>query len=57
MLIDTEALQGTLPNTEALECALGKDVEYVYPRVEEETLVFTTIAKVSEEGELIVWKK
>lgn len=54
MLIDTEALQGTLPNTEALECALGKDVEYVYPRVEEETLVFTTIAKVSEEGELIV---
>ena len=54
MLIDTEALQGSLNEITPLEGLLNRDLEYVYPRVEEETLVFTIQAEVSEEGELIV---
>lgn len=54
MLIDTEALQGTLPNTEALQAFFGKNIEYIYPKVEEEILIFNAEAIVSEEGELIV---
>lgn len=54
MLIDTEPLQGVLPSVEPLQGVLIKDTEYVFPYVEEETMVFTIEATVSEEGELII---
>ena len=44
-------------DTEPLYCTFGKDVEYIYPKVEEEILIFNVEAEVSEEGELIVWAK
>lgn len=43
-----------LIETEPLQCSFEKDVEFIYPKVKEETLVFNVEAEVSEEGELIV---
>lgn len=41
-------------DTEPLKCSFGKDIEYIYPKVKEEILIFNVEAEVSEEGELIV---
>ena len=53
-LPEVKYLEGELPEIKALECVLNKDIEYIYPFVNDKTLIFQTDSEITEDGELII---